>query len=104
MGLRRRNVQALDVESVYVAKFMNAHRDVTEHSILLTVSDNPLGKMTYQQENLTREIPMNSVKMIVPQLFLKIPETATKRKVSSVPFAAKKAPLWLGPDLFEKEW
>ncbi len=66
-GLRDQGVNAVDVETRYFAEFFNEHK-ATEQSLILVASDQPLGKMTYDQQNATRFYPMNTIKKMVPHI------------------------------------
>ena len=59
--------QAIDVESRYFAEFFSRH-PATETAVIVTVSDTPLGTATYNQENATRAIPMESITALVPEI------------------------------------
>lgn len=68
-AMQDRGVHALDIESRYFADFFNAQPYKLESSVLLTISDLPLGTVNYEKENATRAIPMESIKRLVNQLF-----------------------------------
>ncbi len=101
----QKKAQAIDIESLYFGKFFNSH-EALEQSLLVTVSDTPLGHMTYEQENVTRGIPMKSIKRLVPQIFVtKVEkEDGGKRAVASRKATTEPPVIWLGPDLYEKSW
>ena len=65
--IRDSGVQALDIESLYFAEFFKDH-PALEKTVMVTVSDLPLGKHTYADENATRSIPLASVKQLLPEL------------------------------------
>jgi len=101
----QKKAQAIDVESLYFAKYFNSH-EALEQSFLAVVSDTPLGHMTYEQENATRGIPLKSIKKLVPQIFVTKVDKAedAKRAVASKKVTTEPPVIWLGPDLYEKSW
>jgi hypothetical protein len=76
--LRDSGVQAIDIESKYFAQFAIAHPDV-EAIAVISVSDLPLGALTYDQENAVRDIPMESITAVFPQIL-----AGASRKAASI--------------------
>ncbi len=61
LHLQELGIDAIDVEAVYFAKFFTSH-SFLDFRVAIVVSDLPLGSMSYDQENLSRAIPMNTIK------------------------------------------
>ncbi len=68
LAMKNSGVAALDIESRYFAKFFNAH-PALEKMVIITISDQPLGHVNYNQQSTTRLIPMDSITRIIEQLF-----------------------------------
>jgi len=74
--MQSEGVQAIDIESKYFAEFANSHPDI-ESSVIISVSDLVLGTLTYDQESVTRKIPMTVVDSLVPLI---LSATTAKQK------------------------
>jgi hypothetical protein len=64
----------LDIEAGYFAKFFQDH-PATEKSVVLVVSDNPLGSATYDKENLNRAQTTKTVKSLLNSFMNYYPNT-----------------------------
>lgn len=66
-AMKAQGVAALDVESRYFGEFFFAHADC-ETAAIITISDQPLGEVTFNQQSATRMIPMDSITRVIEQV------------------------------------
>jgi purine-nucleoside phosphorylase len=79
--MRSQNVQAIDVESRYIAQFFQGH-PAAEKSVVITISDLPLGDLTYDKAEAARNSDFDSLNNMLPTI-LAGPVAATSNSPAS---------------------